>query len=45
MDTMGALAQNGIIDNIKRSRVWHSFMVLCFVIIFYILRQQRKEKK
>jgi len=41
MDTVGALAQNGIIDNVKDLGFGVGFMVLCFVIVFYILRQQK----
>ena len=42
MDTVGALAQNGIIDNVKDLGFGVGFMVLCFVIVFYILRQQKE---
>jgi ABC-type transport system involved in cytochrome bd biosynthesis fused ATPase/permease subunit len=41
MDTVGALTQNGIIDNVKDLGFGVGFMVLCFVIVFYILRQQK----
>ena len=42
MDTVGALAQNGIIDNVKDLGFGVGFMVLCFVIVFYILKQQKE---
>jgi hypothetical protein len=42
MDTVGALAQNGIIDNVKDLGFGVGFMALCFIIVFYILKQQKE---
>ena len=42
MDTIGALASNGIINSVKDLGFGIGFMVLCFVIVFYILRQQKE---
>ena len=42
MDTVGALAQNGIIDNVKDLGFGVGFMALCFVVVFYILKQQKE---
>jgi len=42
MDTVGALANPGIINSVKDLGFGVGFMVLCFVIVFYILRQQKE---
>ena len=42
MDTAGALASSGIINSVKDLGFGVGFMVLCFVIVFYILRQQKE---
>ncbi|MDD4874721.1 MAG: hypothetical protein PHE15_07130 [Dehalococcoidales bacterium] len=42
MDTAGAIARTGIIDSVKDLGFGVGFMVLCFVIVFYILRQQKE---
>jgi len=41
MDTVSALANPGIINSVKDLGFGVGFMVLCFVIVFYILRQQK----
>ena len=42
MDTAGAIAKSGIIDSVKDLGFGVGFMVLCFVIVFYILKQQKE---
>lgn len=42
MDTAGAIARTGIIDSVKDLGFGVGFMVLCFVIVFYILKQQKE---
>jgi len=41
METVGALANPGLINSVKDLGFGVGFMVLCFVIVFYILRQQK----
>jgi len=42
MDTAGAIARTGIIDSVKDLGFGVGFMALCFIIVFYILRQQKE---